>query len=75
MIMVKPKKNVKTWCFDINLMIQCKVSNTHGFTSGTLHSCSVRVLHGLTKHECYPPLMCNKFQRAYSNEQVIWCTI
>ena len=26
----------------------------------------------LTKRECYPPLMYNKFQITYSNEQVMW---
>ena len=30
--------------------------------------------HTLTKHECYPPLMCNKFQRSHSNEQVMGIT-
>ena len=59
MTMIKHKKNVKTWCFDINL------------PASTRHSPFVRVCHTLTKHECYPPLMCNKFERTDPKEQVM----
>ena len=39
--------------------------------AGTWHSPFLRVFHTLTKHECYPPLMCNKFERTHSKEQVM----
>ena len=63
--MIKTLKNVKTYCFDINLMmLYSRIYQRHVTRI-------VRVMHTLTKHECYPPLMCKKFQRTYSNEQVI----
>ena len=39
-----------------------------------IHSHFVRVLHSLTKHECFPPPMSNKFRRTFSNEQVMGVT-
>ena len=42
--------------------------------AGTPHSPFVRVFHTPTKHECYLHLMCNKFERTHSKEQVMGTT-
>ena len=60
MIMIKHLKNVKTWCFENNLMILC--------------SRIYQQSRDIRPHECYPPLMCNKFERTHSKEQVMGIT-
>ena len=69
MIMIKHKKVV--FRYEINDTIVTLLTD---LPAGTRHSPFVRVFHTLTKHECYPPLMCNNFERTHSKEQVMGIT-
>ena len=68
MIMIQHPKNVITWCYDINLMILCVYAV--GVQYAWVYELYVTFpfCKGLTKHECYKALICNKTQRTYSNK-------
>ena len=52
MITIKYLKNVKTWCFDINLIIQCFKQYTWAYQRQVTFTLSKECLHSLIKREC-----------------------